>query len=134
MATILEDLAVFLPTQSLGYTFGTNLFAQLMPDQPDALTSMFEYPGNAPEYVFGAANPQPALSHPRIQVVVRDTNPLTARSTIEAVTKKLEAVVNQTINGTYYERIERLQDPFFLHRDAKRRSFYAVNLTVTKAG
>lgn len=130
---ILDDLAqVFLPAAGLGLIFGTNLYAGLMPDHPDVASTLFEYPGAKPEYVMGAANPLPAIAHPRVQVVSRNPDYQAGRDVIEQIVRTLEAVCNQTINGTYYERIERLQDPFLMHRDTSRRCFFACNVDVAR--
>jgi hypothetical protein len=131
---VLDDLASsFLPsyTPSLSLAFGTNLFAGLMPNSPDECVALFEYPGGPPDYVFGPDS-LPAISSPRIQVLVRDTKYALGRPLIENVVRALETIVNQTVNGTYYERVERLQEPYLLHRDAARRVFFACNLHVMR--
>ncbi len=133
MATVLEDLAtVLLPGAGLGLTFGTNLFAGIMPTSPDQAVSLFEYAGEEPEHVLGPVANKGGLRHPRVQVLVRvaEGNYLTGRNLIENVANALECA-NTTINGTYYERIERMQDPFFVHRDQARRVFFAINMTIT---
>lgn len=135
---LLDDLCqVYLPAQSLSLTFGTNLFAGLMPDAnnnaeiPDAVTAISEFPGEAPEYLMGPSS-LPAWTIPHIQVLSRNPSYTGARATCDAIVRALEKVVNQTINTTYYERIERLQDPFFLHRDVNRRVFFACNMKVMR--
>lgn len=125
--TILQDIAVtFLPAYnsgSLSLTFGTNLFGGTLPDEPDDCSTVLEYPGSPPEQIFGVRK----LHRPRLQVVTRNTDYLTGRQVIDNITAALETIVNQTINGVYYERIEQQQDPFALHRDPARRFFFACN-------
>ena len=127
---LLDDIcAVYLPTAGLSLTFGTNLFAGLLPDQPDNAVSVFEYPGEMPEYTMGP-NTLPVWSMPRAQVVVRNLSYPAGRSIIEDIARALEAMTNQTINSASYLRVERLQDPFLMHRDNSRRVFFAVNFRI----
>lgn len=136
MASILEDLSVYLPTAGLGLTFGTNFFAGMLPDQPDVCTAIFEYPGSPPEHVMG--KPTPRIAHPRVQILVRQPDVagayLLGRNLIDLITTTLENQTGQTFNGTHYIEISRIQDPFLLHRDPARRWFFACNLMIRKDG
>jgi hypothetical protein len=127
--SILQDLCIyFLPTYnsgSLDLALGTNLFAGTLPDEPDDCVALLEYPGGPVDHVFGQGTPE--QHKPRVQVVVRNTDYLTGRDQIDAVTTALESIVNQTINSVLYLRVEQQQDPFALHRDPARRFFFACN-------
>lgn len=130
---LLDDLAGFLAgynAGALGLTIGVNLFKGLLPNTAGTTVALFEYPGSEPDYVMGAANPLPAVSHPRLQVLARDIAYSDGRSTVEQSVRALETIVNATINGTYYLRAARIQDPFLLHRDARRRTYFACNVDV----
>jgi Bacteriophage minor capsid protein len=135
-AILLYDMAtVFLPAYnsgSLSLTFGTDLFAGLMPNSPDNCVTLFEYPGEAPEYTMGPTS-LPAISKPRLQVLVRNLDYMTGRAQIEAVVSALETICNETINSTLYERVARTQEPSFLHRDAARRIFFVANMEVQRS-
>lgn len=130
MATtyLLDDMEVYLSGAGLGLTFGTNFYASMLPDAsdtPDTILVIFEYAGEAPEYMMGPRS-LPAISQPHLQVVTRDVNYQAARADCESATRALEAIVNTTINTTFYQRVERLQDPFFMQRDAVRNRVYFV--------
>lgn len=129
---LLDDIETYIVADvATNYTFGTNLFAGLMPDTPDKCSVLFEYEGGAPDYVFGASNSLPAISYPHLQVVSRDTSYAGSRTDANTICALLEGIVNQTINGTFYFRIARLQDPFFMHRDkVKNRVYFACNYEV----
>lgn len=134
MATtyLLDDATMYLAANIGGLTFGTNLFGGLLPDTPDTAVACFEYSGEAPIYVMG---PQtlPAISQPNLHVVCRDVSYVTARAQAEGCARALEQIVNMTVNTTYYLRVARLQDPFFMHRDAvKNRVYFACNFEVMR--
>jgi hypothetical protein len=133
---LLDDIALYLQEFPLGLTFGSNLFAGLMPNAPyapDDCVAIYESSGMAPEYVMGAQQPNPAISRPELQVVVRSAKYQPGRITIEQIAQVLEGVVNQEINGTFYERLERIQEPFLMHRDAARRTYFACNFAVMRS-
>ena len=142
MATtyLLDDMSVFLNGQDATIVPGKNLFLGLMPeptkdplDVPVAASMLSEYGGAAPEYMFGPQS-LPTMSHPRLQLVCRDesNNYAAVRAHTETLTRYLESIVNQTINGTFYQRVERVQDPFFMHRDPSRRIYFCCNFDVTR--
>lgn len=131
----LDDLCVvWLPSQT-PLVFGTTLFANILPDTPAAAVAVYEYPGGEGQDTFQDPNLPaglPTIAEHKFQVVVRDPNAQTARSTIDTVHKALAKVVNLTINGARYLRIAPNQEPFFLHRDAQRRVYYACNYTASR--
>ena len=131
---ILDDLNVFLAayTPTLNLVPNTNFFGGLMPNSPDDATALFEYPGEPPTYTMGT-QPTPVISHPRIQILCRSVSYATGRALIEAIVRALETIMNTTVNGVYYERIERVADPALLHRDAARRTFFSANMAVMRS-
>jgi hypothetical protein len=131
----LDDLvASYLPAHS-SLVFGTNLFAGLLPDAPDAASAVFEYPGGPGIDTFqdpflpGGLRTFEEVS---LQAISRDVSLQLARTTIDTIYKTLSTVVNLTINGNTYFRVVGKQPPFFLHRDASRRVYYAVNFYVLR--
>jgi hypothetical protein len=129
---LLDDMEVFLSGAGLGLTFASNLFASMMPDEPDSVTVMYEYSGYAPEYTMGP-NSLPAIAQPHLQIVTRDVSYTSSRADCEAAARSLESICNQTVNTTYYERVARLQDPFFMKRDAVRnRVYFCCNFEVMR--
>ena len=127
---VLVDLTVdVLVPAGLSLVLGTNLFADLMPDSPDIATCVYGYGGEAPEFTFGPSN-LPTFSRPHIQVCHRNTDSMAGLTFLESVVRALETA-NATINGSLYERIERIQEPFMSHRDAARRTYRKCNLAVT---
>jgi len=116
---------------------GTNLFVGFIPDDPDTVTTMFEYEGKPPDYVFGASQALPAITKPHLQVMTRDVVYQNSRDQCESVVRLLEQICNQVIIGgtgasTLYYRVMRIHDPFLFHRDAKRRVYFACNMEVER--
>jgi hypothetical protein len=130
---LLDDMVVYLEGYSPPFGFtDENLMEGWLPDQPDAVVALFEYNGLVPIYTMG---PQtlPQIGQPHLQVVVRDVTYTGARDTCEGVTRALEGITNEVVNTTFYQRVSRLQDPFFMHRDAvKNRVYFACNFEVMR--
>ncbi len=136
MATYpLTDLTqVFLPANTT-LVFGTNLFASLLPDAPDTAAALFEYPAGRGIDTYQVPGLPPGTStieEYAIQAVCRDSSYQTVRTAIDVVYKALCTIGNQTVNGNFYYRVEAKATPFFLHRDATRRVYYACNFRVLK--
>jgi hypothetical protein len=129
---LLDDVGTYLAGAGLGLVEGTNLYLGYLKDNPDSCLALFEYDGMAPMYTMGPQS-LPAIAQPHLQIVWRDVGYVQARTGAESVTRALEQVTNQNVNGTYYERIERLQDPFFMQRDTvKYRVYFACNFGIMR--
>jgi hypothetical protein len=134
---LLDDLVIYIEANS-SYVLGDNLFEGLMPqiattEAPDTAVSLFEYAGEPPDYVYGSST-LPAIAHPRVQILSRSGPGVgsyaLARDNCEAIVRILETITNTLVNTTWYERVARLQEPFMMHRDAHRRTFFACNMEV----
>lgn len=126
---LLDELGTFLQTQGVG-TLATDLFTGLLPDAPDAAVAIMEYGGASPVHTLGAGNAK--FERPRVQVIVRALTYTAARTKIESVYKLLEALVNTTLSSVKYLRVEAVQNPFFLERDANNRVKLACNFQIHK--
>lgn len=129
---VLEDLAVYLDA-ALPLTSGTDLFLNDMPSSPDALTVLYETPGEAPIET-GGGDGRPVVQVPHVQVVTRAA-PLfseVSKQRARDVYNQLVLIANQTINGTYYLRVVPLQEPFMIRRDENERVEFAFNTAVHK--
>lgn len=124
----LDDIGDLLETAGLG-AVGAVIFSPDMPDRPDHAVQLRGYPGEPPE--FDHDSPLPALRYPRFQVLVRDRDYAAARLTAEAIYLALCGVVNQTINGRHYLRVEALGEPSPLPRDQSNRALVVTNYRVT---
>lgn len=117
---------------SLGLTAQTNFFASYLPDTPDQCVTIYEYAGPGPQDTMGSQSGRAAWWKPRLQVVCRDANYLSARNLAGSISVALHQVVNQTIGGTLYYRIAAQQDPFLRARDQRERSEIVCNYQVEK--
>jgi hypothetical protein len=133
----LNDVTTFLSSAGLGLTVGTNLFASLLPDQPDAAVAVFEYMPAPSDFTMGSGSLQtalPAIEESRVQIMCRDieANYNTNQATIEAIYRAMVQMSSSTIGGTFYQRFEPMQRPFFLHRDEKRRVYHVNNYMILR--
>ena len=116
-----------MQAQGLG-TVNTDIFLGSEPDAPDACVIVREYAGEKSEYTFG---PTIAYENPRVQIVCRAKDYLSARTKAEAVYKAVD-VAEASLTGVHYLRIEPLQPPFPIGRDNNDRRLIAFNCAVMK--
>lgn len=125
-----DDLALLLESAGVGSVAALTLVGGILPDQPDQLVSLIDYTGIPPQ----RTHDQRAILGPRVQVRARARDYPTAQSLALQAADALTPQVNQLVNGTRYQSIDRLQDPFFLQRDEKDRVVFAFNLQVFHGG
>lgn len=127
----LVDCVTYLASVgSLALTPSVNFFASLMPDTPDQVVLIDEYPGDT-DWTMGTA--LPAIEEYHFQIISRDTeeNYNANQVRIQAIYRVCIQVTDQIIGGTNYLWWEPVHTPAFMHRDEKRRihhvfSFYAM--------
>lgn len=130
---LLGDLAEYLEAQGIG-TRATNLFYGLLPEDPDALVTMYEYPGLPNEPNLGQATVN--LEFPRVQVITRgvkddyDTPRQKAQDVVTALTRIANAAI--VSGGVQYKAVMALNAPAFYRRDANFRVLFTTNFQVTK--
>lgn len=127
---LVEDVGTFLAAQSTRFTLGTNLFLNLLPDEPNRATSLIETGGVAPNRIFGSTTP--AWENARIQLASRSTSSTQARADADAAWTILEGVSNSTLSGSTYLRISAVQSVFLLERDERARPVFASNFDVQR--
>ena len=135
MTYVLDDVGDYLASHGVG-TVGTNIFKGGFvdggtPAPPDDQLAVYEYAGSPPDQVLGPSNPSPTI-HPRIQISTRSRSYQTARAMIQAAYDALAPVVDQTINGTRYQRIEALSEPAAIGRDENGRHILVSNFEVMR--
>lgn len=125
---LLDDIATYLSVH--GVT--TPISKGLLPDTPDAVLSLYEYPGMAPEYSQEIA--AEGIERPRLQVSVRGGayDYVTPRAVIETVRAALSFANVTMASGVVYQRLRPLQAPFLVERDHLNRVVLAINFDVMK--
>lgn len=110
---------------------GAPLFWSHMPATPDALTTVYEYPGDSPVYSKTAME----WERPRIQVVTRALTYAEAMQKAEDIYGGLSTLRRDTLNGTFYDSIRANQRPFAdpNGRDDKGRFRVFCNYAIKKA-
>lgn len=111
-------------------TQGTDLFLQTMPEEPDTCATLFQYPGNLPEYVQDVRGPD--VEMPQLQVVARAKTSEAAEALAYAIWMLLAQINNQVLGTTYYRSIFPNASPGLMGRDANDRVLVSFNCTVAK--
>jgi len=140
----LPALAQHLSTNGLG-SFGAStstgpcgIVYRSMVESTGVLLALYEGPGAPPVRTFGDAG-QPSIERARLQVLVRSTAPtggadVPLSSAAMGVARQaylvLDGVVNTTIAGSTFQRVEPVQPPYQLQRDEQGRIIFAANYDV----
>ena len=129
--SVLADVGAYVDSQMATLTLGTNLFLGRLPDTPDKCVGLFEYGGGSPINTLGS-DAMPTMELPRLQVLARDVAYSDARSLAISVWAVIEGILNETLNGTLYQRVSAVQSVFPLERDSVQRVIFAQNFQVFK--
>lgn len=127
---LIEEFGTYIDSASTRFTAGTNLFGNALPDEPNTATSLTEYGGGAPEYVF--ANDLPVNENQRVQVSCRSTSSTRARANAQAAWVAVSGIANETLSGKSWLRAKPVQSPFLLRRDEQGRVIFAFNCDVMR--
>jgi hypothetical protein len=124
---LLDSIIAYLESQGIGIRH-QNLFSSRMPDKPDSLIAVYEYPGRGPEYYLGS--PQPLVRRPRIQIQSRAKSYRAARQKAEDTYNALAKVAYKSFADRAYMVITPLNEPGLLTRDQSTRSILVFNCEV----
>lgn len=127
MAT-LDELKAYLVTALVADD--DVIFMGSSPDFPDDVLVIFEYPGNAPEYVQNSFDP--AVEKPQIQVVARSKRYELAKAMADKAWVALARVTNTTLSGTRYRSVRPNGSPGLVGRDSGDRLRVGFNASVEK--
>lgn len=111
-------------------TFGTDLFCDDMPADPDDLISVWEYTGPPPLWLRDGDTP--GLEYPRLQLTVRGTTYADVRSRAEAVHAALLSVVGMEIEGISYGSIRNVNSGWLKTWDDRNRRLWQRNYEVQR--
>lgn len=104
---------------------GNNLFVNDWPDTPDEACRLVRYEGGPPDETFSN---ELHTRHPRVQITIRGKLSNVILDRAEAIMKVLSVVKDQTINGTVYQRIKAVGEPFEIGPDKSNRQQAVLNV------
>lgn len=128
---VLAELAAWLQADGIG-TVGTDIFYGILPDTPDAVICLHEYPGFPNDLVLGSNTIN--AEWPHVQVVVRGVkddydNP---RLKIAQVVNSFTKIGETVLSGVRYHAVMAKQAPFMVQPDGNWRNLFKVNFAVYK--
>lgn len=106
------------------------IFKGSSPDAPDDVLVLYEYPGNAPEYVQESFDP--SQEKPQIQVVARSKRYEVAKERADIAWQALARITNATLGSTRYRSVRPNGSPGLIRRDANDRLLVGFNASVEK--
>ena len=107
----------------------TAVWTDDMPDEPDDLIVVYEYPGQESTWLRDSGD-TPAIEQPRVQVAIRGTAYMALANRAEAVHATMLTAHDVTINGRRYGHIRHLQDGWMKSRDERNRRIWSMNYQV----
>jgi hypothetical protein len=110
---------------------GTNLYIGALPDSPDVVVGLFQYPGRPPAEVLevsGIRRERPGL---QVQVRSAPNGYADAEARAYAIYDLLQ-VSNATLGSGFYQEVRPFGSPFPLGRDANRRVVIAANYLISR--
>lgn len=119
---LIEEIGVYLDSASTRFSLGVNTTLNFMVDEPHTATSIIEYSGGAPEFVF--AGDLPTFENARVALTFRSTSSTKARANAHAAWVAVGSIANESLSGKSWLRATPLQSPFFLRRDEQGRSVF----------
>jgi hypothetical protein len=131
---VLGDLGTFMAANvtDTTLTLGTNLFLGRMPDAPDTCVALYETGGQPPTDVFGADS-APPIETAGVMCHTRATSYSACQSLAVDIMKTISKVINESLSGTAYYKVQASQSPFALIRDDQDRMLFSCNFTAVKA-
>ena len=146
MADLLDDMAAHLVAS--GVTIGGSavalwngstgtIFLARMPDsatEPDAVISLYEENGSAPLETMGR-DTVPIIERPRLTALVRGapSEYIEPRAVATLVWRALAKIGNETVNGTFYQRVAPMNSVAPYEVDSSDRWTFWCNFDVMRA-
>jgi hypothetical protein len=127
--SMLSEISAFLVANGITGT----IFEGRIDEDPANVVGLYDLAGAPDEYVFGQADP--AFTHPRLQVLVRDEAYATGWAKIGAIHTLLtdvSKVVNRTLSGVKYYDMASETPPYKLDEDENGRHLFLASYAVTK--
>lgn len=109
----------------------STIFVHSMPDAPDFAVAAMRYEGRGADETF--SNPL-HTRHPRVQVMVRHPSSKASLERADEIFVYLNAVKDQVINGTKYQRIKGQGEASELGPDPQGRQRAVINFEVSYYG
>ncbi len=111
------------------FTYATDLFLASQPEEPDTCVTLSDTGGFAPDVSFSSSE---GIRKPTIQALSRADTYVLAYSNLELIFNYLQALHNQTINGTRYISIFATSDALPLGRDKRDRILLSQNYRIDR--
>ena len=129
MVTSPQDaIAYYLETGGYG-TVGSTIFVDWIPPTPSGIVVVTGYSGAPPDR--GVGTKAALMSRPKVQVLVRNENPSTALTNINAIQAYLEGAASFTSNGSYIIFITAVSSgAMYLGKDSNNWTSYSTNFEV----
>jgi hypothetical protein len=131
MSEDIKDKLVAAGLGTFAATTGWGIFINSEPDSPNTTITIYDGPGPEPDEVMDSS--QKPLLHPTVQVRVRDTTYLAARTKMDAVVTALRRLAPWTVGADCrYLNVFQSSEPLFLLKDQKDRFVWVVDFRATR--
>lgn len=125
---MLESIADYLISEELAVAKGTDIFEEFLPETPDTIIALIEYPGRPPDF-------ECEVVERNFQVLTRSLNASDARAKNWDIYKELHQNKNKGdkkyLTTTRWGLIHAQDTPFKLKEDKNSRVVYCCNYSIT---
>jgi hypothetical protein len=131
MGLLADALTAYLAGAGIGLTEAGNLFDGGLPEAPPDCVTVIENGGAPPVNTFGSTSPRaPLVRLPQIRVESRGTTSPIARTNIENVYQKLNALTGQTLSNVAILWCTPIQEIRKKGRDFNERHIFECAFTL----
>jgi hypothetical protein len=128
MTSAQEAIATYLQTGGYG-TLGSSIFVDFSPSTPFNCIVVTGYQGPPPDR--GIGSKLPIVQRPKVQVIVRHSDPSTALTSTMAINNYLEGVAGVISDGVLLVFVLSLgSGAIYLGKDANNLTSYSMNFEV----
>lgn len=122
--TLIDDIAAYLVTNSIGTAVGTDVFKSYLPDTDSGtVIGVFDTGGTKPDVDLIS------LKKPTFQVFIRANNYSTGKAKLDSVRSLLHGVIETTIGSTYVLYMHALAEGGHVGRSEDGQEEFSINFT-----
>jgi len=127
---MLADNSSTTSSESLGLTFGENLFVGKEPAKPNICVTVFDTSSISPALNIGTKISK--YEYPAVQIRVRSDNYEDGWDMAQFIADSLHGRANETWNDSFYTLVVVINGPTFLDWDENSRPRFIINLNLQR--
>lgn len=120
---------ILIASESLSFTFGSDLFIGREPEAPDNTVTIYDTPGAGRGSILSGSD---GMHYPSVQIRIRNNHYKTGVELCESIIQELHGRNQEKWNGTVYFSILCQNGPHLLKWDDNERAIFITNFNVQR--